>query len=249
MPPCLYCKREDRAFKSEEHVIPEGLGNREIVLPKGVVCDACNNGKLSALDQTLINFTPISATKTLMGVRSKTGALPSGRFGNASLEMFKPGNVLFESNNPKAFRVTPLNDGTDRVNINMQFRSNRPMGAKYCRRLTRALLKMLLGCICKDCIFEKLPRDFALSERFDPMRDKILDRTKFKGYFGMVRNVQDPGNQSTDLSYQFITDEDGEETVWVEFQFYGFTMFTDSEMLGLKRLKNAPEDQVGVFPF
>lgn len=47
---CLYCLREDRAFTSVEHVIPEGMGNKEIVLPVGVVCDKCNNGELSKLD-------------------------------------------------------------------------------------------------------------------------------------------------------------------------------------------------------
>jgi hypothetical protein len=244
MPPCLYCKREDRSFTSEEHVVPEGIGNKRIVLPKGVVCDWCNNGKLSTLDQTLVDFMPISATKTFFGIPSKRGNLPKGKFGNARLEMFAPGNVLFDSNSRKAFRATPLEDGTGRVKIDIKLLSNRPMGAKYSRKLARALLKMLLGCIYIDHGL-----DFALSERLDPMRDKILDRTKFKGYFAMMRSVQDPRSQSTGIFYNFFTDGEGEETVWVEFQFFGFAMFTDSEMLGLRHPENAPTDQVLVFRF
>jgi hypothetical protein len=96
---CLYCKRSDRHFGSVEHVIPESLGNQglsgkpAIVLPRGVVCDTCNHGKLSNLDDALINFTPISLLRTLYGVRSKTGKLPSSKLGNASLQMFAQGTL------------------------------------------------------------------------------------------------------------------------------------------------------------
>ncbi len=247
MTPCLYCKQDNTSFTSEEHVIPEGLGNHELVLPKGVVCDRCNNGKLSALDQTLMNFAPISAMKTLHGVPSKTGALPKGKFGNARLEMFAPGNVLFESTSRKAFRHKMLADGTGRVSIDMQFLSNRPMGARYSRQLTRALLKMLLGCIYIDD--EQRETKIALTQRFDPLREKILDRTKFRGYFGMPRSVQDPSRQGSGLEYAFVKDEAGDETIGLEFRFFGVTMFTDSEMLGLRHKDKVPGDQVGIFHF
>jgi hypothetical protein len=39
---CIFC-RKGNSFKTVEHVIPESLGNVDHVLPKGVVCDACNN--------------------------------------------------------------------------------------------------------------------------------------------------------------------------------------------------------------
>lgn len=29
--------------KSEEHIIPKSLGNEKFVLPKGTICDKCNN--------------------------------------------------------------------------------------------------------------------------------------------------------------------------------------------------------------
>ena len=29
--------------KSEEHIIPKSLGNDELILPKGIICDKCNN--------------------------------------------------------------------------------------------------------------------------------------------------------------------------------------------------------------
>jgi len=40
---CIFCKQDSTKSKSIEHVIPESLGNKTIVLPVGVVCDSCNN--------------------------------------------------------------------------------------------------------------------------------------------------------------------------------------------------------------
>ena len=40
---CLFCKGSTETSVSIEHILPESLGNFEIVLPAGVVCDRCNN--------------------------------------------------------------------------------------------------------------------------------------------------------------------------------------------------------------
>jgi hypothetical protein len=39
---CLFCVTMSNSFVSESHIIPESLGNKEYMLPKGVVCDKCN---------------------------------------------------------------------------------------------------------------------------------------------------------------------------------------------------------------
>ena len=36
---CLFCRRGDGGWTSREHVIPESMGNTELILPPGVVCD------------------------------------------------------------------------------------------------------------------------------------------------------------------------------------------------------------------
>src|SRR2546428_8977413 len=53
---CIYCLKSDGSFLSEEHIVAESLGNYDTVLPKGYVCDECNNGVLSLLDEALIKF-------------------------------------------------------------------------------------------------------------------------------------------------------------------------------------------------
>jgi hypothetical protein len=127
LPICLYCKQTEGPFTSVEHVIPETLGNQglrgkpPIVLPKGVVCDECNHGKLSNLDNALIDFSPISLMRTRYGVRSKRGELSSTKLSNARLRSLSPGNILIEPGSSKnAFRY----DG-GKGRFEMRLRSNR----------------------------------------------------------------------------------------------------------------------------
>ena len=40
---CLFCKQDTSITKSVEHIIPESLGNKTMILPRGYVCDKCNN--------------------------------------------------------------------------------------------------------------------------------------------------------------------------------------------------------------
>ena len=40
---CIFCKTKSSACVSVEHIIPESLGNTQHILPRGWVCDSCNN--------------------------------------------------------------------------------------------------------------------------------------------------------------------------------------------------------------
>jgi len=40
---CIFCKQDSSTSKKVEHIIPEALGNKEHILPRGVVCDNCNS--------------------------------------------------------------------------------------------------------------------------------------------------------------------------------------------------------------
>ena len=247
LPICLYCKESDGPFTSVEHVIPESLGNQglrgkpPIVLPKGVVCDKCNHGKLANLDYALIDFSPISLMRTRYGVRSKRGALPSTKLGNARLRSLAPGNIQIEPGSSKnAFRY----DG-GKGRFNMQLLSNRPMTPTYCRTITRALFKMTLGCMYLD-----LP-EVALSERFDPARRMILGLDEFHGYLAVAKKITPPApNQpGVKLSYWFSKNDQGEESVWADFYFLGLEMLTDLEIREWQPPAELPEDSVSVLEF
>jgi len=52
---CIFCKNPSDNSVSVEHIIPESLGNISHILPKGWVCDTCNNyiaGKSKNLSST-----------------------------------------------------------------------------------------------------------------------------------------------------------------------------------------------------
>lgn len=51
---CIFCKRDSEASRSVEHVIPESLGNTDHILPRGVVCDACNNYFARKIEKPLL---------------------------------------------------------------------------------------------------------------------------------------------------------------------------------------------------
>ena len=71
-------------FTTEEHPIPESIGNHELILPRGVVCDRCNLGPLSVLDQRLADFFPAKMRRTTVGVVSTCGGSLSTRAGGVS---------------------------------------------------------------------------------------------------------------------------------------------------------------------
>lgn len=189
----------------------------------GVVCDRCNNGKLAYLDNALIEFVPVSFMRTFHGVKGKDGKLPASSFNNASMHMPTFGNVVFESNSRKAYTYKGQKD--DMHSFDLSVKSNRPVKGPYARTIARALFKMTLGCMHID-----MP-ETAMSERFDPVRRMILGLDKFHGYFATVKRVTPPNNKNVaSLSYNFYTNEQGEQTVWCHFYFYGVEMFTDLEM-------------------
>jgi len=93
---CLFCRRSDGGFATREHPVPESLGNTEQVLDNGVVCDRCNNGVLSDLDQALIEFFPISLRRAMLGIQTKAGKFPVAKFSGGTVQMTEPGHVLLK---------------------------------------------------------------------------------------------------------------------------------------------------------
>jgi HNH endonuclease len=241
LPACLYCGESDRPFTSEEHVIPESLGNKghggqpPVVLPAGVVCDGCNHGRLSRLDETLIKHAPIALMRTLKGVTSKSGKLPEAKFGNATLRMVERGRVrrvLFDTPSRKAF----VDDGQGRIDLRLI--DNRPMSPQYCRTLTRALYKMTLGFIYID-----MP-EVAVSELFDPVRRMILGLEEFHGHL-VTRNKWHPPLMTSSLAslhYEITETPEGQKNVLSVFEYMGFEMSADLLVPELERPEHFPLD-------
>jgi hypothetical protein len=105
---CLFCRRGDGGFTSQEHIFPESLGNTEKLLPVGVVCDRCNHEVLSPLDEALCDFGPVSMMRTIYGIPSKRGQMPSFRLTTARWSAESPATSFSASTVRSGIRTTFL---------------------------------------------------------------------------------------------------------------------------------------------
>lgn len=73
---CIFCKIESSTSKSVEHIIPESLGNKNHVLPRGVVCDSCNNYFAIKIEKPLLEQPYFVSMRARNEIISKKGKIP-----------------------------------------------------------------------------------------------------------------------------------------------------------------------------
>ncbi|MEP0936528.1 MAG: HNH endonuclease [Cyclobacteriaceae bacterium] len=74
---CIFCKQNASNSKSVEHVIPESLGSKKLVLPKGIVCDKCNNYFARKIEKPLLDHDSFRNIRAWYQVPTKKGKYPS----------------------------------------------------------------------------------------------------------------------------------------------------------------------------
>jgi hypothetical protein len=74
---CLFCKQNSDNSKSVEHIIPESLGNKDYILPKGFVCDKCNQYFAIKIEKTLLEQPYFNHVRSRTGIENKKGWVPS----------------------------------------------------------------------------------------------------------------------------------------------------------------------------
>jgi hypothetical protein len=215
---CLFCRQRDGGFTSQEHIFPESLGNTEHLLPVGVVCDRCNHGVLSALDAALCDFLPISMMRTVAGIPSKAGKLPSFDFDNGSLRCVAPGELSLELDSARWHKDQPAPPG----HIGFSFSAQRQdMTPRRLAKVHRALVKMLL-----EYVWQDLGEERALSSEFDRERSIVLDGGHH-GYLVLFEN-NTPDEQ---IRFQYEPRRrvaDDHPMVGILASFWGVPVFTDT---------------------
>lgn len=236
MTKCLYCLRTDRVFSSEEHTIPRGLGNEEIVLPVGVVCDACNNEVLSGLDSVLLEFTPIKFQRSFQGVKSRKGKstiLKTPGFHMSHIaENHIQINVLDNSKT-----VTDMEDTSFKLNM----LSSRKMTPEYTKMIARALYKIGLGVVYKD-----LGEEVAYSTRFDEVREIVLGKKDFQGQLFFLKHPTDL--ESSGVQHWDLKDEEGTISFF-RFYYFGIEIFYEMERRVFEIPKVFAKDKIDVISF
>ncbi len=73
---CIFCAENSEASQSVEHIIPESLGNRELILPKGVVCDKCNNYFARKIEGPVLALDFFKQLRFYNFIENKDGNIP-----------------------------------------------------------------------------------------------------------------------------------------------------------------------------
>lgn len=76
---CIFCKQSSVKSKSVEHIVPESLGNTKYVLPKGIVCDKCNQYFAIKIEQQLLEIPFFKSSRYSLDIVSKKGKIPPGK--------------------------------------------------------------------------------------------------------------------------------------------------------------------------
>ncbi|MFN8539060.1 MAG: HNH endonuclease [Thermomicrobiales bacterium] len=186
---CIYCFSVDGSFASEEHIFPEALGNHDLKLPQGYVCDRCNNGILADLDKKLVKFEPIAFLHVFHVTHKKKGKLPEATFQNATLKATRPTHIVVESAAPVFKEVEVLGNGYRRFEFNLRGRRFEP------RQLARSLFK-----IGYELLALEHGQDFVCQERFAATRRFILRGGNFSNSL-ILRTKMIPHPQLRACSY------------------------------------------------
>jgi hypothetical protein len=73
---CIFCKCDATNSRSIEHIIPESLGNTDHTLPRGIVCDTCNQYFASKVEKPVLDSGVFQFLRSRMNVPSKKGKIP-----------------------------------------------------------------------------------------------------------------------------------------------------------------------------
>jgi len=76
--PCLFCGEVGR-HSTMEHIVPASLGNTDDLL-EGFVCDTCQSYLGLKVEKPALERTPFGFWKCVLGIRGRTGNLPSFTF-------------------------------------------------------------------------------------------------------------------------------------------------------------------------
>jgi hypothetical protein len=176
---CIYCLEKSAPFNSVEHIIPEALGNEDLILPRGYVCDRCNNGVLAQLDNFLLDFEPISFLRVIYSPYTKAGKLPNASYQNISIRKTDPRNVVLTAKDKSGWleNLNEMDDGQISFSINIKGKKFDP------KMIGRALYKIALGMVAYD-----QGAEVACDPKFDTARAFILKGQNFQNNLLILGN-------------------------------------------------------------
>lgn len=152
---CIYCLKDSSTTQSQEHVFPEALGSKE-TLPKGYVCDNCNN-YFSKMDKDVLYNRIIALQLGTEGIPGKKGN-PRPNIGQ---------NLCFPNPGSRQFKLTLGPVSITKETLEADFRPTQDVEFNELR-FARGIRKIVFNCYAL-----KFGQKKALQSRFNNLRRYI----------------------------------------------------------------------------
>lgn len=217
---CIFCKADSSGSRSVEHILPESLGNSKDVLPKGVVCDKCNNYFAKAVEKPFLEDGTVRLMRFHEGLPSKKGRVPmiSG--------VLSPGICVEMSRNAKTgVLLAEVPPGTiDRLASQTEARLLLPMGGAPPRGPTssRFFAKVAVESMAQRLLHDTVLMDQLIDDpQLDPLRNHAR-RGQPSQWPVHMRRIYPPNARTTGPdgeSYQVMHESDFLMTPESEFYF------------------------------
>jgi hypothetical protein len=74
---CIFCKSPSGLSRSVEHIVPESLGNTDHTLPRGTVCDSCNNYFARKVEKPVLDSPMMRLLRSDRQIANKRRRIPT----------------------------------------------------------------------------------------------------------------------------------------------------------------------------
>lgn len=172
---CVFCKEKPTTSSSIEHIVPESLGNKTHVLPKGTVCDRCNSYFALKVEKKALETDFFRSLRHRNRIESKKGKIPRGE------AIIPKTNYKAELSIPKKLEE-PIRVRLDAKSYELfakgeidylilPWRSKLPIGDQSVSRLLAKIgyEMMVFSLLEKEDLLIELVKDYQL----DPLREYV----------------------------------------------------------------------------
>jgi hypothetical protein len=193
---CIYCERATSGAEGRAHVFPEAIVANEIVLPRGTVCDRCNN-YLSELDRVLVLHNHIWPVIQVLGFPGKKG------------HVRKKLGFMERTDSDHPWRIRVGNEDISRITFDrsgVHIETKDPVGFDFLK-FRRALHHVAFNFLALDCGIE-----YVTDRRFDQGR-RYIRMPKPKEAWPYAQVIVQPHGIRSALGVGRVPDAPGEIVV------------------------------------
>lgn len=164
MPRCVFCRSDSAQFTTREHILPESLGGGDwAVLPKGLLCDECQNQFGSEIEQQALGDYPFSFFRVFLGIPTKKSKAPWFKNWEGTIRAsLQPGTLGYDPAPP--FESATMDGGKTQIRLLAQ-----PMKPQM---ICRFLIKMGIEVVATDSA------TYVFETKFDAARQYALTGRK-----------------------------------------------------------------------